>query len=189
MLRLRPRAEGSPGALRPRMTRISTRTMATTSGRPPSSSIAQTFERVRTPGVRACRSQDRRTPCLRADDERRGFVIISCDTRRAGATRDSISMRVPLPLFFRTLPPLEDPIRSDLFGIERLEQHAASLATAQRVTRGTVDYAGGGVAGRQLLRRRRTVARPGSGGNANAGVAEPPADGRVHQFSVVMGAT
>jgi len=45
-------------------------------------------------------------------------------------------VRVPLPLFFPSLPPLEDPIRSELFGIERLEQHAASLAAAQRVTSG-----------------------------------------------------
>jgi CPA1 family monovalent cation:H+ antiporter len=35
-----------------------------------------------------------------------------------------------LPVFFPTLAPLEDPIRSELFGIERLEQHAASLTTA-----------------------------------------------------------
>ena len=28
---------------------------------------------------------------------------------------------------------LEDPIRAELFGIERLEQHAESLAHAQRV--------------------------------------------------------
>ena len=42
----------------------------------------------------------------------------------------------PLPLFFPSLPPLEDPIRAELFGIERLEQHAASLAAAQRVTSG-----------------------------------------------------
>jgi cyclic beta-1,2-glucan synthetase len=34
------------------------------------------------------------------------------------------------------LAPLEDPIRSELFGIERLEQHAASLAVAQKVTSG-----------------------------------------------------
>jgi cyclic beta-1,2-glucan synthetase len=46
-------------------------------------------------------------------------------------------MRVPLPLFFPSLPPLEDPIRSELFGIERLEQHAASLAAAQHVISGT----------------------------------------------------
>jgi cyclic beta-1,2-glucan synthetase len=32
--------------------------------------------------------------------------------------------------------PLEDPIRAELFGIERLEQHADSLATAQRVAAG-----------------------------------------------------
>src|SRR5438876_214084 len=31
--------------------------------------------------------------------------------------------------------PLEDPIRAELFGIERLEQHAESLAAAQRVMR------------------------------------------------------
>ncbi len=30
-------------------------------------------------------------------------------------------------------PPLEEPIRAELFGIERLEQHAESLAVAQRV--------------------------------------------------------
>ena len=45
-------------------------------------------------------------------------------------------MRVPLPIFFPSLPPLEDPIRSELFGIERLEQHAASLAAAQGVAEG-----------------------------------------------------
>ncbi len=31
-------------------------------------------------------------------------------------------------------PPLEEPIRAELFGIERLEQHAESLAVAQHVT-------------------------------------------------------
>ena len=34
---------------------------------------------------------------------------------------------------FRRFPPLDEPIRAELFGIERLEQHAASLAVAQRV--------------------------------------------------------
>jgi cyclic beta-1,2-glucan synthetase len=34
--------------------------------------------------------------------------------------------------------PSEDPIRAEVFGIERLEQHAASLAEAQRVTRRTI---------------------------------------------------
>jgi len=43
-------------------------------------------------------------------------------------------VRVPLPLLVPSLPPLEDPIRAELFGIERLEQHAESLAAAQRVT-------------------------------------------------------
>ena len=45
-------------------------------------------------------------------------------------------MRVSLPLFFPSLPPLEEPIRAELFGIERLEQHAESLAAAQPVARG-----------------------------------------------------
>src|SRR5579859_4973294 len=45
-------------------------------------------------------------------------------------------MRVPLPIFFPSLPPLEDPIRAELFGIERLEQHAESLAAAQPVAAG-----------------------------------------------------
>ncbi len=45
-------------------------------------------------------------------------------------------MQVSLPQFFPSLPPLEDPIRSELFGVERLEQHAASLAAAQKVTGG-----------------------------------------------------
>lgn len=44
-------------------------------------------------------------------------------------------MRVPLPIF-PTLAPLEEPIRAELFGIERLEQHADSLATAQRIETG-----------------------------------------------------
>src|SRR6266511_530194 len=43
-------------------------------------------------------------------------------------------------------PPLEEPIRAELFGIERLEQHAESLAVAQRV-RGESDK------GRPLLPR------------------------------------
>jgi len=41
---------------------------------------------------------------------------------------------------------LEEPIRAELFGIERLEQHAESLAVAQRV----VDEPG---KGRPLLPR------------------------------------
>ncbi len=45
-------------------------------------------------------------------------------------------MQAALPIFFPSLPPLEDPIRSELFGVERLEQHAASLAAAQKVTSG-----------------------------------------------------
>src|SRR6188508_3392660 len=43
-------------------------------------------------------------------------------------------MRIPLPLSSLARPPIEEPIRAELFGIERLEQHAESLAAAQRVT-------------------------------------------------------
>ncbi len=45
-------------------------------------------------------------------------------------------MKRPRTLFFPSLPPLEEPIRAEIFGIERLEQHAESLAAAQRVTDG-----------------------------------------------------
>ncbi|MGB7211142.1 MAG: glucoamylase family protein [Gemmatimonadales bacterium] len=45
--------------------------------------------------------------------------------------------RAPKPIFFPSLAPLEDPIRAELFGIERLEQHAESLAKAQQVTDGS----------------------------------------------------
>src|SRR5712691_2274394 len=41
---------------------------------------------------------------------------------------------------------LEEPIRAELFGVERLEQHAESLAAAQQVL-------GGSVRGRPLLPR------------------------------------
>src|SRR5438105_15861689 len=46
----------------------------------------------------------------------------------------------------RMVPPLEEPIRAELFGIERLEQHAESLAAAQPVLRGPA-------LGRRLLPR------------------------------------
>ncbi len=45
-------------------------------------------------------------------------------------------MRLPIPIFFPSLPPLDEPIRAELFGIERLEQHAESLAAAQLVHKG-----------------------------------------------------
>ena len=45
----------------------------------------------------------------------------------------------------RMVPPPEEPIRAELFGIERLEQHAESLAAAQPVMRGAK--------GRSLLAR------------------------------------
>ena len=40
------------------------------------------------------------------------------------------STHPPLEL---ALEPREEPIRAELFGIERLEQHAESLAAAQKV--------------------------------------------------------
>ena len=42
-----------------------------------------------------------------------------------------------LPLRPSRQEPNEEPIRAELFGIERLEQHAESLAIAQRVTGGS----------------------------------------------------
>src|SRR5579862_9108361 len=55
-------------------------------------------------------------------------------------------MRVTPRPSFRN--PIQEPIRAELFGIERLEQHAATLAAAQSVTRGPA-------IGRQLLSRVR----------------------------------
>lgn len=55
-------------------------------------------------------------------------------------------MRITLPLGLAAPAPVEEPIRAELFGIERLEQHAESLATAQGVTREEV-------AGHPLLAR------------------------------------
>jgi cyclic beta-1,2-glucan synthetase len=53
-------------------------------------------------------------------------------------------VRVALALRPSLRDPIEEPIREELFGIERLEQHAESLAAAQRVT-------GGSEPGRPLL--------------------------------------
>ena len=47
-------------------------------------------------------------------------------------------MQPLLPRLFPPPPQPDEPIRSELFGIERLEQHAASLAVAQRVDEGRV---------------------------------------------------
>jgi len=47
---------------------------------------------------------------------------------------------------------VEDPIRAELFGVERLEQHAASLAVAQQVT-------GRRISGRRLTNRLRDNGR------------------------------
>jgi cyclic beta-1,2-glucan synthetase len=54
--------------------------------------------------------------------------------------------RIPKASLSGFAAPAEDPIRAELFGIERLEQHAASLATAQSVTKRPK-------AGRQLAKR------------------------------------
>ena len=55
--------------------------------------------------------------------------------------------RIPLiPLRASVHDPIEPPIRAELFGIERLEQHAESLAAAQQVTEGSA-------VGRALLAR------------------------------------
>ncbi len=59
--------------------------------------------------------------------------------------------KIPLP-WPSPQAPLEEPIRAELFGVERLEQHARSLAAAQQVTRGTE-------AGRPLLARVEDNAR------------------------------
>jgi cyclic beta-1,2-glucan synthetase len=53
--------------------------------------------------------------------------------------------KIPLP-WPSPQAPLEEPVRAELFGIERLEQHAASLAAAQPVVEGPE-------AGRPLLSR------------------------------------
>lgn len=55
-------------------------------------------------------------------------------------------MRLSLPLGAPAPPPIDDPIRAELFGIERLEQHAETLAAAQGVR-------GEGEAGHPLLAR------------------------------------
>lgn len=56
------------------------------------------------------------------------------------------------------LPNLEEPIRSELFSLERLEQHAESLAAAQLVT--DVDVAS----------RRNRVAKAGPAPSSNRSI-------------------
>lgn len=56
------------------------------------------------------------------------------------------------PRFMRRAHEFENPIRAELFSIERLEQHAESLAEAQKITRR-------GVRGRALLPRVKNNAR------------------------------
>jgi cyclic beta-1,2-glucan synthetase len=46
-------------------------------------------------------------------------------------------VRIPLPLRLPSPASFEEPIRAELFGIERLERHAESLAEAQHVIRGS----------------------------------------------------
>ena len=41
----------------------------------------------------------------------------------------------PAQLVTSIFPDMEDPIRAEMFSVERLEQHAESLAAAQTVTR------------------------------------------------------
>ncbi|MEZ4413902.1 MAG: glucoamylase family protein [Gemmatimonadales bacterium] len=55
-------------------------------------------------------------------------------------------MNIALPFTTRRRDAVEPPIRADLFGIERLEQHAESLAAAQGVIKGVAS-------GRSLLSR------------------------------------
>ena len=96
-----------------------------------------------------------------------------------------MEMQVSLPHFFPSLAPLEDPIRSELFGVERLEQHAASLAAAQKVTVG---------AGPQRALLPRVEANGGVLRDANSAIAAalreerwitPAAEWLVDNFFVV----
>ena len=94
-------------------------------------------------------------------------------------------MRVPLPLGSTKRAPLEEPIRAELFGIERLEQHAESLATAQRVT-------GDAKPGRPLLTRVEDNGRALRAANTTIAAAiqeklwiTPAAEWLVDNFFVV----
>lgn len=82
-------------------------------------------------------------------------------------------------------PDTEEPIRSELFSIERLEQHAESLATAQRVTAkpaaGRPLAARLGENGRVLLRAYRAIA----GAISEEQVITPAAEWLVDNFHVV----
>ena len=82
-------------------------------------------------------------------------------------------------------PDTEEPIRSELFSIERLEQHAESLATAQRVTAkpaaGRPLAARLGDNGRVLLRAYRAIAEAIS----EEHVITPAAEWLVDNFHVV----
>src|SRR6266849_68296 len=79
----------------------------------------------------------------------------------------------------------EEPIRSELFSIERLEQHAESLATAQRVTArpasGRPLAARLGDNGRALLQAYRAIAKAIS----EEQVIMPAAEWLVDNFHVV----
>ncbi|HMU60533.1 MAG TPA: hypothetical protein PKA66_02020, partial [Gemmatimonadales bacterium] len=73
-------------------------------------------------------------------------------------------MNIPLPFKTPRRDAVEPPIRADLFGIERLEQHAESLAAAQGVIRGVAS-------GRSLLARVDDNARVLRDANRDIGAA------------------
>src|SRR5450631_3450375 len=57
------------------------------------------------------------------------------DSQTAFGAQSPISMANSNPSSTILLPNQEEPIRSELFSLERLEQHAESLAAAQTVTK------------------------------------------------------
>ncbi len=71
---------------------------------------------------------------------------------RSTGAREGETLRARWQPFARLRRDTEDPIRAELFSLERLEQHAESLAEAQRVARGARR-------GRQLTRRLRANGR------------------------------
>src|SRR5450631_197194 len=85
------------------------------------------------------------------------------DSQTAFGAQSPISMANSNPSSTILLPNLEEPIRAELFSLERLEQHAESLAAAQAVT--SVASAGRPLLprvvdnGRVLLSSYRAIAR------------------------------
>src|SRR5436305_8320270 len=87
----------------------------------------------------------------------------------------------------RMVPPPEEPVRSELFGIERLEQHAESLAAAQPILRGAAR-------GQRLLERvhdngrvLRAAYRAIGRSIREERTITPAAEGLVDNFHVVEG--